>query len=210
MKIHRIPHIVTSLFPGIIWNNPCPNSPCVHITFDDGPHPFFTNQILEILERQNVGATFFILGQKAQQYPSIVRSTFEGGHTIGLHSFEHRRLFFQSKKYFFEQIEANKTVVENIIEQPAKFFRPPYGIFRPGLIRVCRSLILEMVQWSVFTYDYNRQISDSKILNLMESDVRDGDIIVFHDGHANSHRTVNILNDVISILKEKSLKIVPM
>lgn len=210
MKIFRLPNIVPPLFPWIIWKNPCPNSPCVYLTFDDGPHPFFTNQILEILERQNVEATFFVLGQKAQQYPSIVRSTFEGGHTIALHSFEHRRLFFQSKKYFFKQIETNKTVVENIIEQPAKFFRTPYGIFRPGLIRVCRSLNLEMVQWSVFTYDYNRQIPDSKILNLMESDVHDGDIIVFHDGHDNSQRTVHILNDVISILKEKNLRIKPM
>lgn len=210
MKIFRIPAIVSSLFPGIIWKNPCPNSPCVYLTFDDGPHPHFSTQILEILEKQNVGATFFVLGQKAQQHPSIVRTAFEGGHTIALHSFEHRRMFFQSEKYFSDQLKASKATVENIIGRPVKYFRPPHGIFRPGLFRVCRFLSLEMVLWSFLSFDYDLSVPDSTILNRIKSDTRNGDVFVFHDGHANSFRTVKILDEVISILKDKDFEIIPL
>ena len=210
MKIFRIPHIVMSAFPNIIWRQPRSNSPCVYLTFDDGPHPHFTEKIMDILQEQGAGATFFMLGKMALKYPSLVRAVCDRGHTVALHSFEHRRLFFQSSNYFLQQLKLSKEIVEQIIEQPVHLFRPPHGIFRPGLIRACRSLNLRMALWSVLTYDYDLNVTDRTILHLVQSDVKNGDIIVFHDGHCNSRRTVEILVQVISILKDKDFELIPL
>jgi len=210
MTLFRVPRVAHILLPEIIWRLQPVLSPSVCLTFDDGPHPRFTESILRILHERHVPATFFIVGKKAMLYPSLVRSAHEMGHSIGLHSFDHQRLFWQSARYFRQQLQQNKDVVEQIIGQPVRLFRPPYGVFRPGLIRVCQSMTLRMALWSLFTYDYDLSVSDHALLQMMNSRVLSRDIIVFHDGHTNSWRTASILDSAISRLKDKNFEFLPL
>jgi len=206
MRIYRFPVFFYRLFPKILWKDFTTNDQ-VYLTFDDGPDPIFTPQILNILEKELVGASFFVVGKKTEQYPEIVRQMNQSGHTVGIHSFEHRRLFYQSKAYIQDQLSKSKIIVEQIIGKPVTYFRPPYGIFSPRLIQVCKQLDLKLVLWSIMSYDFDENVSDKFILKLIETHTAGGDIIVFHDGHVKSQRTVRILGSVIKIIKEKGLKL---
>ncbi|MFZ5517766.1 MAG: polysaccharide deacetylase family protein [Candidatus Zhuqueibacterota bacterium] len=210
MKFFRIPGMAQVFLPQIIWRLRPVQSPCVCLTFDDGPHPHFTETILRILHERNVPATFFIVGKYAMEYPSLVRAVHEQRHGIGLHSFDHQRMCRQSAAYFRRQLLQNRDIVEQILGCPVKFFRPPYGIFRPGLIRVCQRMKLRMVLWSLFTYDYDLRVSDQALLHVIKSNVISRDIIVFHDGHSNSWRTADILDSVISLLKDQNFEFLPL
>jgi peptidoglycan/xylan/chitin deacetylase (PgdA/CDA1 family) len=206
MRIYRLPPAFFRLFPKILWKD-FSTSDRLYLTFDDGPDPIFTAKILAILEKERTMASFFVVGQKAQQYPEIIQQMNQSGHTIGIHSFEHRHLFYQPKAYIQEQLSKNKLIVEQIIGKPVRYFRPPYGLFSPRLIQVCRELNLKLVLWSVMSYDFDENISDKFILKLIKTKVSSGDIIVFHDGHVKSERTVRILGSVIKTIKEKRLKL---
>lgn len=209
MRIFKLPSVLFLLFPEILWRESTTEDN-VYLTFDDGPDPIFTPQILNILENEQAKASFFVIGQKAQQHPKIVQQTNQGGHTVGIHAFEHKRLFYQMKTYLIEQIRYSKCIVEQIIQQPVRHFRPPYGIFSPRLIQVCQLLDLNLVMWSIMSYDFDKRVSDKFILKFIEKKTSPGDFIVFHDGHGNSERTVRILGSAIRLLKEKGLKIIAM
>ena len=207
MRIYRFPNAFFRLFPKIIWKDLSRNDQ-IYLTFDDGPDPIFTPKILTILEKERAKASFFVVGEKALKYPVIIQQMNQSGHTIGIHSFEHKRLFYQPKAYIHEQLSKSKFIVEQIIGKTVRYFRPPYGVFSPRLIQVCQELDLELVLWSVMSYDFDVRISDKSILKLIETKTTGGDIIVFHDGHVKSERTVRILGSVIKIIKEKGLKLI--
>ena len=206
MRLFGIPTITQKIFPNIIWHFPNKLRQ-VFLTFDDGPDENFTLQILEILQRENACASFFILGERAKKSPALVKSIQQNGHTIGIHSYEHQSLFFKSEKYIFEQLSKSKNIIEQITSKPVKYFRPPFGRFSPAVNKVCRQLDLQMVMWNLMSYDFDLKVSDNFILNLMETKTCGGDIVVFHDGHKNSERTVKNLADAIKILKDKGFKL---
>ena len=206
MRIYRLPGVFYRLFPKILWKDFTAKDH-LFLTFDDGPDPIFTPQILTILANEQVRASFFVVGIKAQQYPEIIQQINQLGHTIGIHSYEHKRLLFQPKAYLQKQLRESKFIVEQIIGKPVRYFRPPYGIFSPRLIQVCQELDLKLVVWSMMSYDFDERVSDKFILKLIETKASGGDVIVFHDGHVKSERTARILVSVIKIIKEKGLKL---
>ena len=206
MRLFRIPKIAQKIFSNIIWHF-SDKLKQVFLTFDDGPDENFTPQILEILQREKVSASFFILGERAKKSPELVKSIQQNGNTIGIHSYEHQSLFFKSEKYIFEQLSKSKNITEQITDEPVKYFRPPFGRFSPAVNKVCRKLNLQMVMWNLMSYDFDLKVSDEHIFNLIKTKVIGGDIIVFHDGHKYSERTVNILQLVIKILKDKGFNL---
>lgn len=206
MRIFKVPSVGIKLFSQILWKNHKPTNE-IFLTFDDGPDPNFTPRILNFLQDENARATFFVIGKKVQQYPSLITQIHERGHTIGLHSYHHNCLLFKSKPLLFKQISNSRLALETIIQQPPLYFRPPYGAFSPQLLQICQQLNLQVVIWSIMSYDFDRKLPDDMILKIIQTRVADRDIIVFHDGHANSSRTVRILPSVIKILKEKGFNL---
>jgi len=207
MRIFRIPPILFRLFPQIYWRDSVASNQ-VYLTFDDGPDPTFIPKILNILQKESAQATFFVLGNKAARNEKLIKQIHQEGHEIGIHSFIHKHLFLQSKKHIYDQLEQSKKIIEQIIEQPVCYFRPPFGTFSPRLIKICTDLKLKIVMWSLLTYDFDIRISSHSILKLISDSVKSGEILVFHDGHKNSDRTIEILESVILILKEKGLKLI--
>lgn len=195
------------LFPQIYWRDSSATDQ-VYLTFDDGPDPNFTPKILNILQKENAQATFFVLGNKATRNEKLIKQIHQERHEIGIHSFSHDRLLFQSINYIYDHLNQSKQIIEQIIEQPVCFFRPPYGTFSPRLIKVCTKLNLRIVMWSFMTYDFDMKVSSQSILKLISDSVKNGDIIILHDGHINSHRTIEILEYIIVMLKEKDLKLI--
>ena len=105
----------------------------VAITFDDGPDPVYTPELLEGLKKRNVRATFFLLGKQVEQYPDIVKQMYEEGHVVGCHSYEHVDLSHMSEEDACEQIKQICDLIYEITGERPSFVRPPYGEWLPCL-----------------------------------------------------------------------------
>jgi peptidoglycan/xylan/chitin deacetylase (PgdA/CDA1 family) len=107
MRVYRFPKLFRFLYPGAIWEF---SSPDIYLTFDDGPDPETTPAILEILEKENIKATFFCIGKQVKKHPDIYQTIIEAGHTVGNHSMTHLNGFWTSNKTYLQDVlEAKKT-----------------------------------------------------------------------------------------------------
>ena len=195
MRLYRIPQWFQKLFPDIVWTLPESNQ--ISLTFDDGPDPHFTPRILSLLEKEGITASFFVIGEKANQHPMLIKAIRQSHNVIGIHSYEHQSLLFHSNRFIRNQIQHAKDTIENIISEPVHFFRPPYGHFSPTMINIIQTYSMKMVMWNFMTYDFDNRLSDSELLNIFQKKIRAGDIVVLHDGHRNSARTVRLLPELI-------------
>ena len=209
MRFFTPPMLITRFFPQILWKISNQNNQ-MFLTFDDGPDARYTPAILKILEQENCLATFFVTGSNAEKNPSLLGEIVARGHTVGIHSYHHKRLILLSKQAVCHEIIASKRLVEQVIQQQVKLFRPPYGLFSPQMLSVCRQHDLRIVNWSYLTYDFDLNLTDQFILNYAEKNIASGDIIVFHDGHRHSFRTVNILPVFIRRMKNKGINFVAL
>jgi peptidoglycan/xylan/chitin deacetylase (PgdA/CDA1 family) len=132
-----------------------PNNPKeLALTFDDGPNPAFTPQLLDILAAHRIPATFFLLGRHAAAQPALVQRIAAAGHLIGNHSYTHPSLARSSAKRIREELTQTRDTIEQITGAPQKFFRPPFGARRPATFRIARELGLTPVLWNAMTSDW--------------------------------------------------------
>jgi peptidoglycan/xylan/chitin deacetylase (PgdA/CDA1 family) len=158
------------------------------LTFDDGPNPAWTPQLLDILARRDVQATFFLVGRYAQAEPALVRQIVAAGHQIGNHSWSHLNLALASASRIEEQLSRTSQTLEQITGAPVRFFRPPFGARRPEVLRVAKRLGLVAVLWNAMTTDWKNPSADAIAKRLMckiDSLARRGHAanIVLHDGN---------------------------
>jgi len=150
---------------------------CVALTFDDGPHATLTPKLLGILARENVHATFYLIGRSVASMPSVVRSINAGGHEIGNHSWSHPRL---SSGNVRSQISRTDAVIKAAIGFAPATLRAPYGVLSKGVIsRVNRPFI----SWDVDTLDW-RYRNSARVAKVAVSRAHGGAIILMHDIHA--------------------------
>jgi peptidoglycan/xylan/chitin deacetylase (PgdA/CDA1 family) len=185
----------------------------VALTFDDGPDPFYTPQVLEILDRFNVPATFFMIGRQAQTYPEEVHRVKARGHQIGNHSQQHH--FYLSwlpqERIRAEIVETQETLFRITGEYP-RYFRPPLGWVSNDLIAVCRELNLPIINGSVKAGDVSLP-GTGHIIDTVLSTVQNGDIIILHDAggvgaYRNRSQTLEALPPIIEKLKDSGYKFV--
>jgi peptidoglycan/xylan/chitin deacetylase (PgdA/CDA1 family) len=152
----------------------------IALTFDDGPCPGFTEQILDILRRHEVKATFFVCGQNVERSPEILRRVQAEGHAIGNHSYSHPFPFFRSRVFFARQIDVTQEAIEKVTGKRPKFFRPPYGARWLGLRPVLKARGLSLVNWSDTGYDW--KLDTEGIVRETLKTLGPGSIILLHDG----------------------------
>ena len=152
----------------------------VALTFDDGPAPLFTGQILDILRDYRVPATFFVCGQNAERHPDLVRRIHAEGHTLGNHMYSHPYLYFQSRRKIAEEIDRTQEVIGRLTGCRPRLFRPPYGVRWFGLYPVLRERGMHVVQWSDTGYDWENDAE--AIVSLTLRHLRPGSVILLHDG----------------------------
>ena len=152
----------------------------IALTFDDGPHALYTVQLLNGLKERNVPATFFFLGQRAEQNQDLVRRVYEEGHEVGCHSWSHPDLLKLSNAAIKNQIDRCRALFDDILgEQPAYLVRPPYG---NADRRVRTAVDQVMLTWSVDPLDW-KLLDEEKVYQNIIAEARDGAIILCHDIH---------------------------
>lgn len=153
----------------------------IAITFDDGVDPVITPKVLDVLERYGAKATFFIIGEKAEKYPQIVREIYDRGHSIGNHSFYHKATFpLGVKSKIVSEIESCNSVIERILNDKVILFRPPFGVTNPMIARAVRSLELISVGWSIRSFDTLGQPLD-RVYKRITRHIKAGKVILLHD-----------------------------
>lgn len=177
----------------------------IYLTFDDGPNPEITLQLLDLFAELNIKATFFMIGQKAEQHPEIVMQLMQNGHTIGNHSYSHTRLLWLSKEKVKYELRKTDQVLQNITGQKPVWFRPPYGQFGPQLLNVLKSSGHKMALWSASARDYAINSSVYTIQTRLEKAMRPGKVIVLHDGHRRSLNTLRALKNSLRSFLERGL-----
>ncbi len=158
-----------------------PGSRLLALTYDDGPNDPYTWRMLEVLERHQVKATFFLIGQYVQQKPEIARAVVAAGHAIGSHTWSHPNLIFQQVTELRRQLVQTRQAILDATGVETKIFRPPFGGRRPATLRTVRAFGLQTVMWNVTCCDWKAKPAD-EIVAHAERQIRSGDVILLHDG----------------------------
>ncbi len=181
----------------------------VALTFDDGPHPEYTDQILDILEQNGAKATFFIIGKNAEQYPDIVKKEFDAGHEIGNHTYSHPNMTGITIEEAIKEIEKTQDIIFEITGERPKLFRSPGGYYYDELVGAIEGIDCRAVLWSwrQDTRDWKKPSVESIVKTVM-SNLQDGDIILFHDYNTKGSPTPEALKILLPALKEKGYSFV--
>ena len=154
----------------------------IALTFDDGPHPRYTEQLLDGLKERNVVATFFVTGENAQNYPNIIRREQEEGHLIGNHTYSHIQLTSGNRETFREELVKTNEILENITGEKVSFVRPPYGSWDKSFEK---ELNMFPVLWTIDPLDWCSK-SSADVEKRILSKARENAIILLHDEYASS------------------------
>lgn len=158
-----------------------PGRGAVALTFDDGPHPVHTREVLDTLDAFGAKATFFVLGEKAAKHRDVVREIAARGHTIGVHGFTHDALLMmRSERRIRDDIERTMNVVREETGEVPRFIRPPLGFTSPRTAAVSRALGLGLVGYSARAYDGLETSFDRLVLRVAPK-IRDGAVVLLHD-----------------------------
>lgn len=179
----------------------------IALTFDDGPHPVHTERILEILDRYGVKATFFVIGENAENYPNLVEAEKRGGHEVANHTFAHSYLKNVPKDELEREIDRTRSIISDITESDPTLLRPPGGLFGKDLIDSVNASGIKIVLWSVDTRDWEHPSSATVVKRVLDT-VKSGDIILMHDYIAGKSPTPEALETVIPTLLERGFKFV--
>ena len=154
----------------------------VAITFDDGPNPDYTPDLLKGLKERGVSATFFLLGKEVEKYPELVEQMHAEGHLFGTHSYEHVNLCNLTDEKAIEQVDKTNALIEKITGERPQFIRPPYGCWKKNLDY--KTSMIEVL-WDVDPLDWKTGNSDVVVSRVLKN-VEEGDIILLHDASASS------------------------
>ncbi len=168
----------------------------VALTFDDGPDPKVTTQILETLEKYNAKATFFMLGSRVEYYPDIAKNVKEAGHELGNHTWNHPDLTKADLEKVSNEINRTSMIIETVTGTKATAFRPPYGAVNQ---KVRSQTNLPVVLWDVDTLDWKNRDANQLLVKVKEK-TKDGSIILMHDIH---QATADGLDAVLAYLQSE-------
>lgn len=154
----------------------------IAITFDDGPNPNYTEELLKGLKKRGVKATFFLLGSEVEEYPDIVKDINKDGHLIGVHSYEHVNFGQIGDAQALQQVEKTQEAIYQVTGEYPDFIRPPYGCWKKELDD---QIPMIEVLWDVDPCDWATTDSGTVVQRIL-SQVKDGSIILLHDASRSS------------------------
>ncbi len=195
-------------FQGIVTSQiqPRVEDKVIALTFDDGPTPKYTQQILEILKQQNVKATFFCVGEMVHYFPQLAKQEVADGHVIGNHTWHHW-LQKMNSEVAANEIESTATAIFQATGVKTSLFRPPYGALNNGVADYAKKNNYAILMWSDDSEDYRRP-SVSKLVNNVLREAKPGGMVLMHDGGGNRAQTVAALPKIINALKKRGYQFV--
>ncbi len=198
MSLVQPAFLLRSLLPGAIWRLPA-SGKVVYLTFDDGPTPGITNEVLDILEVFKAKATFFCLGKNVESYPDLFSSITQKGHRIGNHSYAHPNGWKTPSADYLSDIQHAESFIHS------NLFRPPYGRLKPTqFLRLKKKY--KIIMWDVLAMDYDIKLSPEKCLDNVLNHTRSGSIITFHDSQKAWPRLKVILPLILNELSNQGYR----
>ncbi|WP_067506184.1 polysaccharide deacetylase family protein [Actinoplanes sp. TFC3] len=182
-------------------------SKAVALTFDDGPHPAYTPQVLKILRQHHVKATFFVIGQQAHDNPDLLRSIVDQGHVIGTHTWAHKDVSKMSAGRARTEIGRAVDTVAATIGHIPSLFRAPYGSWSPTAFQVCAALGQTSIAWDVDPRDWDNPGSE-QITSKVLHQVGNRSIVLNHDGGGDRSATVRALRQFLPVLADRGYRFV--
>ena len=179
--------------------------PLVGLSFDDGPHPTFTPQVLDILERHDAKATFFLIGERALRYPELVARIKAAGHEVGNHYYKDGSTFVHSDAEFLRYLEQTERAI-GPMEEP-KLFRAPGGVAWPRQLRLARAQGYTCVLGSAYPNDPMHP-PIWYITWLVEKNLVPGTIVILHDGISDATRSIQALPQILQSGRQRGMRFV--
>lgn len=192
------PICLQKMFPQMVWQVPTSEKE-IFLTFDDGPTPGVTPQVLALLLEYKAKATFFCLGSRIEQYPELFREIKASGHAIGNHGYNHLSGFSTSHKSYVQNVMKGEEL------SGSQLFRPPYGRIMPWtanrLKKHCR-----LIMWTTMSMDFNANISPEQCFQNVIRRIAPGTILVFHDTEKAGKNLLPVLPKLLQWCKENDFK----
>ncbi|MCQ6279381.1 polysaccharide deacetylase family protein [Bacillus sp. EB600] len=198
-----LPYLLTAgLGIGVLKRND--HSEKIAFTFDDGPNPIYTPQLLDLLKSYHIKATFFVLGSKAEKYPELIARIHEEGHLIGMHNYVHRSNWGMSPWAIRCQLNKTAAIIEGITGIRPNYYRPPWGLL--NLFDLLLMKKYRIVHWSVMAEDWRSRGGSEKVKMRLLKNIKKGDVILLHDcgetWGADEDAPINTINALKMVLKE--------
>ncbi len=171
----------------------------MYLTFDDGPTPDITAQVLSLLAASGAKATFFCIGRNAERHPEILRKITDAGHAAGNHTYSHLKGWYTPNREYYEDIELASQFV------PSRLYRPAYGMITPAQISYLKQRF-RIVLWDVMSYDFDPSTSKEKCLSNVIRNAGPGSVIVFHDSVKASASLLYALPRVLDYFGEEGYR----
>lgn len=178
----------------------------VSLTFDAAWGANYTEDLLRILKQYDVKATFFLVEFWVENFPEMVKKIDEEGHEIGNHSATHPKMSKLTKFQIIDELTSTGGKINQITGKEVNLFRPPFGDYNNTLIKTCRELGYQVIQWDVDSLDY-KDYGSTSIVNRVMSKVKNGSIVLFHN---NATFTKDALPIIIDQLQKQGYRIVPV
>lgn len=194
----------------IIWEVPT-SQKLIALTFDDGPSPTFTPQIINLLNKNKAKATFFVTGKQAEKFPELIKLTASQGHSIGNHMYQHQLISRLSLEALIDDLSRANKIIFDLTGTAPHFFRPPDGYYDETIVKAAEALNYQVViwTWSQDTRDWSG-ISAAKISERVIDNAKPGDIILLHDQGGDRSNTVEALEIILSALTKEGYKFVTL
>ncbi len=199
MYFIKFPNIIRTIYKRSLVCDVKTKEKEIFLTFDDGPCPEVTNEVLKILKQYRAKATFFCLGENVKKYPETFNKILQDNHTVGCHSFNH----INGWKNFTKNYIGNIKKCDKYFK--SKLFRPPYGRITPLQIRKLKRNYV-IVLWTVMSGDFDLNISNLKCLNNVLNNTKKGSIILFHDTVKSKEKVLFVLPRVLEYFADKGFK----
>ena len=178
----------------------------VYLTFDDGPIPEVTPKVLAILDKYQVKATFFMVGENIDKHPEVFEQVVRAGHSIGNHTYNHLKGWRTSHEEYMANVTKwenafNRQSIVNRQSSNRQLFRPPYGKAWFGQRYALHKRGYRLIYWDILTRDYDQSVTPQEMLANIQRNTRPGSIINFHDSLKSNERMLTVLPQAIEWLR---------
>ncbi len=196
--------------PGLVRRAPQPGSRVIALTFDDGPWPRQTEEVLGILAEKNVPATFFMLGSRVSRSPEIARLVVDAGHVVGNHTWWHPHLCDVSRERIVREIAGTSKVIEAATGVRPQWFRPPAGSLDDRVTAELQREGMRAALWTIDPRDWCEDATAAEIVAHVTAAARPGSIVVLHDGGGDQSATIAALPALIDTLRAQGYQFVTL
>ncbi len=201
---------LASEYPDVFFRQGSPKEKMVALTFDDGPDDNYTVEILDVLKKHKVPATFFLIGKRCELFPDVVKRMVKEKHVVGNHTWSHPDISKLSEKEIIEEITKADKVIKKIAGYAPRLFRSPYGSLGRKEVELISSKGYKIISWNVDSLDWKGLSAEEVKTNVLEN-VREGSIILQHSAGGigeDLSGTVEALDEIIKVLKKDGYKFV--